>query len=308
MVILRYSTSKINKMTENLIPTTGTSRYPAYKALLLNLSDGVAFLTFNNPPLNILDAELIAALSHFSKLVKDDEAVRVIVFQSADAEFFLAHGDINFVTNPSSFLNLSDPEGDTRLNPMQQLHERLRALPQLTIAKLSGYARGGGNELAMALDMRFAKAGKTWLGQPETLMGIIPGGGGTQYLTKLVGRARALEIILGGELLDSHLAERYGVINREIPENELDSFVDTLARRVASLPPGVLAAAKAAIHAAAPAPDALALENEMLGKVFSAPAATERLLAAVKAGAQTREGELRLEDILNGFKSPETNR
>lgn len=152
----------------------------------------------------------------------------------------------------------------------------------------------------MALDMRFAAVGKAGLGQFEVLTGIIPGAGGTAYLPRLVGRARTQEIVLGAELFDAEQAARYGWVNQALPAAELDSFVDTLARRIAALPAGVVPAAKAAVNAAeGPLGDALREENELLGKVFTAPTAVERTRAALKVGAQTREGERDLEGLLN---------
>ena len=281
--------------------------YQGYAALGVVIREGVAYVTLNNPPLNVLDATLLQELDRFAAAVCTDTEVRVIVFQSANPEFFIAHGDSNFVNDPQTFIEL--PIGLDQpdwLNPMQRLHERLRQLPQVTIAKIAGFARGGGVELAMALDMRFAAVGPTGLGQPEVLMGIIPGGGGTQYLTRLVGRARALEIILGAELVGAELAERYGWINRALPADQLDAFVDTLARRIAGLLPGVAAAAKTAVLAAhQPLPDALRTENEQLGQLFMAPAAANRMRAALAAGAQTRAGELDLEALLNNLAQPE---
>ena len=277
------------------------ARYAGYATLRIAVAAGVATVTIDNPPVNVLDAALMTELNRFAATVRDDKQVRVIVFQSADPEFFLAHGDMNFVNDPDSFaqLKLGDDDG-APLNPMQKLFERFRTLPQVTIAKLAGLARGGGSEFVMALDMRFAACGKAGLGQFEVLTGIIPGAGGTVYLPRLVGRARALEIVLGAELVDADQAERYGWVNRALPAPELDGYVEALARRIAALPPGVAGAAKAAIDAAdQPLADALRIENELLGQVFTAPAAVQRTRAAMQAGAQTREGERNLEALLN---------
>ena len=274
--------------------------YNEYTALRVEVDAGVAFVTIDNPPINVLDATLMTELDRFAAAVGGDERVRVIVLQSADPEFFVAHGDMNFVDDPDSFERLPI-DGDPALNPMQRLHERFRTLPQVTIAKLAGLARGGG-ELAMALDMRFGAVGRSGLAQFETLTGIIPGGGGTQYLPQLVGRPRVLEAILGGGLFDAELAERYGWINRALPAGELDGFVDALARRIAALPSGVVAAAKSAVDGAVgPLPEGLSEENELLGRVFQEPVAGERTRAALEAGAQTREGERDLEGLLNGI-------
>jgi enoyl-CoA hydratase/carnithine racemase len=272
--------------------------YHDYDALHITLDQGLATVTIGHPPLNVLDLALITELSRFVAAVRADEHVRVIVFQSADPDFFLAHGDMNFIADPASLVALMSSAPPSPLNPMQALHEQLRTLPQVTIAKIAGLARGGGNELLLALDMRFAASGRTGLGQPEALMGIIPGGGGTQYLTRLVGAPRALEAMLGATLFDAELAERYGWINRALPAAELDQFVETLARRIAALPLGVAAAAKAAVQAGlASFEQGLATENALMGSLFQLPATVERTRLALAAGAQTREGERDLEGL-----------
>ncbi|MFF3861389.1 enoyl-CoA hydratase/isomerase family protein [Streptomyces sp. NPDC002209] len=282
--------------------------YDRYTGLRVAIDAGVAHVTLDNPPVNMLDATLINELHDFVGAVREDERVRVMVLQSADPDFFVAHVDLGFMLNPQTFGELANPGAGTGadeslVNPVQKLMLRLRALPQVTIAKLAGRLRGGGNELAMALDMRFAARGRTWLAQPETRMGIIPGGGGTQLLPPLVGRARALEVILGASLFDAETAERYGWINRALPAGELDDFVDTLAHRIAALRPEQIAAAKAAVGAAATSEsllEGLGEESKALGGVYPAPVAVvERMRAAVAAGAQTREGELDLEASLD---------
>ena len=123
-------------------------------------------------------------------------------------------------------------------------------MPKATIAVIEGIARGGGSELAMAFDMRFAALGKARLAQPEVAIGIIPGGGGTQRLPRLVGRARALEVVLGCDDIDAATAEAWGYVNRALPADELRPFVDKLAARIASFPLEVIAAAKRAVDAA----------------------------------------------------------
>lgn len=286
-----------------IAPVSSASSYQDYSALHITLDQGLATVTIGHPPLNVLDLALITELMRFVATVRDDEQVRVIVFQSADPDFFIAHGDMNFIADPASLAAFMGAAAPSPLNPMQELHEQLRTLPQVTIAKISGLARGGGNEFLLALDMRFAAIGRTGLAQPEVLMGIIPGGGGTQYLTRLVGAPRALEAILGTALFDAELAERYGWINRALPADELDQFVDTLARQIARLPVGVAAAAKAAVQAAAlgPLQEGLATENQLMGGLFQLPATIERTRQALAAGAQTREGERDLEGLFRGL-------
>ncbi|MEU8659036.1 enoyl-CoA hydratase/isomerase family protein [Actinoplanes philippinensis] len=274
-----------------------------YKSLRVAVADGVAQVTIDHPPVNLLDTTLIGDLGHFIGAVRDDTSVRVIVFESANPDFFLAHVDFQYMEHPEQFAALAElVPGDATLNPMQSLHLALRSLPQLTIAKLRGRLRGGGNEFAMAADLRFAAAGQTWLSQIESRIGIIPGGGGTQLLPRLVGRARALEVILGGELYDARTAELYGWINRALPPQELDATVDSLARSIAERRPEQIAAAKAAVEQAL-VPGGLAAafarEGEALAAVYPAPDdVVARVGRAVRAGAQTFEGELDLENAV----------
>jgi enoyl-CoA hydratase/carnithine racemase len=289
---------------ERAVPTTKTqippNSYNGFATLNVAVVEGVATLTINNPPLNLLDASLMTDLDRFAEMAADDASVRVIVFESADPDFFIPHGDMNFVDDPSSFASLAIGGGeDARLNPMQRLFERYRKLPQVTIGKLRGYARGGGAELLEALDMRFASLERGFLAQMETPTGIIPGAGGTVYLPRLVGRGRALEIVLGAGLFNAATAERYGWINRALPDAELDVFVDRLARNIAALPDGIIAAGKEAVDANFSDPlDALLEQNRLLGETFSKPAAAELTRRALRKGAQTRDGERELETIL----------
>jgi enoyl-CoA hydratase/carnithine racemase len=279
-------------------------------ALRITVADGVANVSIDNPPLNLSDGTLLPSIRRFVAQVRDDEDVRVIVFDSADADIFIAHGDTRFITEPEVLAAAGaatmeanpDAEFPADLNLMQVVHEEIRSLPQVTIGKLTGLARGGGNEFLMALDMRFAAIGTAGQAQPEVLMDIMAGGGGTQYLTALVGRARALEILLGAQLVDAQLAEQYGLVNRALPADEIDAFVDALARRIGGLQPAVVSAVKQAVNAAPSAITraGLAAENALLGPLFT-PAAADRAHVLLAAGMQTRDGELRLESVISGL-------
>ena len=280
-----------------------TARYNVYTAFQVSVQHAVAFVAFNNPPMNVMNATMMLDLAAFTAAVQSDEALKVIVFQSADPDYFIAHGDMNYIVDPSSFAGLVDPaKMDPLINPMQQLHEQVSRLPQVTIAVIDGYVRGGGHEFAQACDMRFASLEKAKIAQPETLLGIIPGGGGTQYLTRRIGRARTLELVLGAELLDAKTAELYGVVNRAIPQEQLYTYVETLATRIAGLPDGVAAAAIAAVDAAnGDRYQGLAAENSLCMGLFMKPATVDIAKKALAAGAQTREGERDLEGIMNSL-------
>ncbi|WP_280443976.1 enoyl-CoA hydratase/isomerase family protein [Nocardia brasiliensis] len=273
--------------------------HDAYATLRVRRVAGIAYVTLDNPPVNVLNVALMSDLRNLLAAVRDDDSVRVIVFDSADPEFFIAHVDMSLVDTPDAFAELEAglPDG---VNVFQALGETLRHQPQVTIVKLAGLARGGGAEFVAAADMTFAAIGRAGIGQIEALMGIVPGGGGTQYLTARVGRHRALEAVLGAELFDAETAQRYGWINRAVPADELDDLVDRLARNIAALPDGVIAAAKRAV-----APEDLGAgllrEHHAWAGTFARPAAERLIRGGMANGAQTRAGERDLEGLLRGL-------
>nr|WP_199931092.1 enoyl-CoA hydratase/isomerase family protein [Streptomyces sp. CB02923] len=273
--------------------------HDAYTTLRVGSEDGIARVTLDNPPVNVLDVALMADLRHLLTALRDDDSVRVIVFDSADPEFFVAHVDMSLVDAPDAFEQLAAglPDG---VNVFQALGEQLRHQPQVTIVKLAGTARGGGAEFVTAADMAFAAIGRAGVGQTEALMGIVPGGGGTQYLAGRVGRNRALEAVLGADLYDAETAERYGWVNRALPADELDAFVDRLARNIAALPDGVIAAAKRAIVPEDLA-EGLLREHDAWAGQFVRPAAEGLIRGGLAHGAQTRDGERDLEGLLRGL-------
>ena len=258
--------------------------------------NGVATLTIDNPPVNVLDVQLMGEIRAFLTSVRDDAGTRVIVFESANPEIFIAHVDLTLVEQPGALEQLQR-DAPEALNPFQAFGELLRAQPQVTIVKLAGLARGGGAEFIAAADMAFAAESRTRLAQCEALMGITPGGGGTQYLGERMTRGRALEVILGADLFSAKLAEHYGWINRALPDDELDRFVETLARNIAALPEGVVAGAKASVLVADHA-DGFRRETGAWMNLISQPITGQLIREALRAGAQTLPGELNLEALL----------
>lgn len=271
--------------------------HDAYRTLRVVLTDGVARVTVDNPPVNVLDVAVMTDLRHLLTSLADDSEVKVIVFDSADPDFFLAHVDMTATPEALAGLMADLPEG---VNVFQAVGEQLRHQPQVTIVKLAGKARGGGAEFVVAADMAFAAIGRAGIGQVEALMGIVPGGGATQYLAERIGRNRALEVVLGGDLFDAETAERYGWVNRAVPADQLDEFVDRLARDIAALPDGVVAAAKSAI-APSDLAEGLARENDAWAGLVFRPATARLMGAALTGGAQTRAGERDLEGLLRGL-------
>ncbi|GAB7050776.1 enoyl-CoA hydratase/isomerase family protein [Catenuloplanes indicus] len=260
---------------------------------------GVVTVVIDNPPVNVLSLAMMSELTTLFAALRDDDSARVVVFESADPEFFIAHVDMTLADDPdlAAAATAGAPAG---LNMFQAVGEALRTLPQVSIVKLAGLARGGGAEFIAAADLTFAAIGRAGLGQIEVLGGIVPGGGGTQYLLHRAGRNRALEIILGADLFDAQTAERYGWINRALPADELDTFVDRLARNIADLPEGSIAAIKHAL----PADDlaaGLLREHEAWAGQFARPAAEHLLRAVRAAGAQTRAGERHIEELMRAL-------
>jgi enoyl-CoA hydratase/carnithine racemase len=197
-------------------------------------------VTFDHPPLNIFGPETIPQLESILTALEVDDHVKVVVFDSAVEGFFLTHYDFLAPLEDSTRL----PLGPTGLQPLPDMLVRLSRLPVVSIAAIRGRATGVGSELALASDMRFASREKAILSQWEVGAGLVPGGGPMARLPRLIGRGRALEVLLGADDVSGELAERYGYVNRALPDAELDAFVDALATRIASFDKQALAETK----------------------------------------------------------------
>src|ERR1700741_562297 len=185
-------------------------------------------VVFDYPPFNIMDATIFEGLQDLLARMDSSPGLRVVVFESASPQFYLAHFDLT-----GKLGNITTAVGRSGLPILTDTFVRLTKSPGVSIAKIRGCARGACSEFVLSCDMRFASREKAALGQPEVAVGLHPGGGATERLPHLVGRGRALEIILGGVDFDGETAERYGYINRALPDAELDAFVDGFARRLA---------------------------------------------------------------------------
>jgi enoyl-CoA hydratase/carnithine racemase len=273
--------------------------YDGYQCLRVEARDGVAWVTIDHPPIHLFDLPLMTELARAVEAIAADPEVRVAVFQSANPEFFIAHADVSLIQQ----LPADVPPKSDRLSFFHAMVDRVRTMPKATIAKIAGIARGGGSEFALSCDMRFGALGKTVLAQPEVALGIIPGGSGTQRLPRLVGRARALEIILGCDDVPADLAERWGYLNRALPPAELDAFVDALARRIASFPAEAIALAKRAVDAADETVVAGLLEEaHAFNRSLAIPEARRRMSAFLAAGGQTAEVERELSGLLTRLR------
>lgn len=271
----------------------------AYTTLRVSSEDGVARIVLDNPPVNVIDTTMMRELRTVLTALGDDPSVRVIVFSSADPEFFLAHVDMRIAEKMDVLEELA-ASAPPDVNVFQAVGELVRHQPQVTIVKLAGKARGGGAEFVAAADMAFAAVETAGIGQIEALMGIVPGGGGTQYLRDRVGRNRALEVVLTADLFDAETAASYGWINRALPADELDAYVDRVARNIAALPDGVIEAAKRSLPAD-DFKDGLLRENDAWADQFGLPAAQHLIGDGLRNGAQTPAGERDLEALMRGI-------
>ena len=266
-------------------------RYSDYTRLRLRFDSGVAFVTIDHPPINLLDEVLSQEFDKLGRELETDESVRVVVLQSALPDFFIAHSGLGRVGNAPKTVSHTR---SFRLT--QMIGERFRNMPKVTIAKIEGRCRGGGNEIALAVDMCFAAIGKAVFGQPEVAVGLVPGGGSTQRLPRLIGRGRALEVLLGCNDFSAEQAEHYGFINRALPADELTPFVEKLARRFASFPAQTIAHVKAAVDIGAfgSLAEGLLVEAHESDLSVASEVSQARVKEALKVGAETYEGELEL--------------
>lgn len=268
----------------------------SYTTLHLTIASGVADIVLDNPPVNVISAVMMKELASALGELRGDESVRVIVFSSANPDYFLAHVDMHILDQEDIVNELADAAPDG-VNIFQALGELVRNQPQATIVKLTGKARGGGAEFVAAADMVFAATETAGVGQIESLMGIVPSGGGTQYLLERVGRNRALEIVLTGDLYDATTAAAYGWINRAVPAAELDSFVDRVAHNIAAVPDGVVPRVKEVFAPTRPV-EGYGREETAWSRLIEGPVARGLMSRALVSGAQTPAGEAELEQLM----------
>jgi len=203
-----------------------------FETLRIRTEGGVLFVEISAPPMNLLGPSLVRDLVSLIQWAEADDAVRVLVFKSADPDYFIPHVDVNRIKEYRDEAAKLTGEASIAL-----LFRHLSASRLVTIAQIESRVRGAGSEFVLACDMRFAARESAIFGQPEPGLGVIPGGGGVQHLARLMGRARALEVLLTAGDYSAELAERYGWINRALPANVLGDFVRSLAYRIARFPP-----------------------------------------------------------------------
>ena len=238
-------------------------------------------VTFDHPPLNIFGPETIPQLSEIVTALETDSDVKVVVFDSAVDGFFLTH--YNFLAKLEDRTRLAPNAAGLSLLPDALV--RLSRAPVVSIASIRGRATGVGSELALACDMRFASREKAILSQFEVGAGFVPGGGPMARLPRLIGRGRALEVLLGADDIPGDLAERYGYVNRALPDAELDGFVEALATRIASFDKQAIVEAKNFVNIASLPPDEeIAPEWDACFGSIQRPAAQRRINALLERG------------------------
>jgi enoyl-CoA hydratase/carnithine racemase len=264
-----------------------------YRTLRVARGDeGVLSVVIDAPPMNLIGPELVRELVTLLGELESDEDIRVMVLESADPEYFVPHVDLTKVAEYTAEAAKAGGPGDASLG---MLWHKLSELPVVTIAKLRGRARGAGSELALACDMRFAARENAVLGQPEIGFGALPGAGGVQHLGRLLGRGRAMEVILGGADFDADEAERYGWVNRALPDAELDAFVARLARRIASFPADAVRSTKRVLNELTlPGADAIRADARRFQQLVGSDTAKARTATLFARGLQTR-GPLELD-------------
>lgn len=260
---------------------------------------GVAVVTIDNEPVNLMSVPVFLELAETIETLSTDDAVRVVVLRSANPEWFVAHFDVEAILGFPP-----DQPMPTELNTFHTMCETLRTMPKPTIAQIEGRVGGGGSELTLSCDMRFATPDAIF-NQPEVALGILPGGSGTVRLPRLIGRSRALEVILGCDDIDAQTAADWGWINRVLPATEITAFVDRLAQRMARFPAHAVAEAKASvIHAEAGVEPDLLAEGAAFNRTLGHDSSQQAMKRFMELGGQTAAGERRLGDLAGEISDP----
>ncbi len=269
----------------------------SFETLKLSKEGAVLFVDIAAPPMNLLGPELVRDLVLLIQQAEADSVVKVLVFKSADPDYFIPHVDVTKIQQYREEAAKLTGEASIGL-----LFRHLSASRLVTIAQIEGRVRAAGSEFVLACDMRFAARESAIFAQLEAAFGTIPGAGGVQHLARLMGRARALEVLLSAQDYDAELAERYGWINRALPAAELNDFVRSLAHRVARFPAAGLAQVKDRVNAIALAPvEEFRRDSDLFGEGARKPEAQSRFKAALEHGFQTRDAELDLAPLIGAL-------
>lgn len=268
-----------------------------YPHLTVTVRDGVATVLIDNPPINLMTSGLFRSLAKVSVDLSNDDDVRVVVLRSANPEFFIAHFDVAAILEfPTDGEAVEEPE----LGGFDRMCEAYRTMDKVTIAELRGRVGGGGAELSSACDMRFGDLETFRWNQMEVPLGILPGGGGTQRIPRLIGIGRAMEVVLGADDVDAATAERWGFLNRAMSGDSLSAYVDAVATRIASFPPAAVREAKRAVNASVERSldEGLKYESYLFQVLLRDADAQPSMRQYLDAGGQTRDVELRIGSVM----------
>ncbi|MCV9962001.1 enoyl-CoA hydratase/isomerase family protein [Pararhizobium sp. BT-229] len=260
----------------------------------INSTGAVLVADIDAPPMNLLGPELVRDLVSLIRSAERDSSINALVFRSAVPDYFISHVDVTRIRE------YRDEAAKLTGEPSIALLFRYLSTSRLvSIAQVEGRARGAGSEFALACDMCFAARETAVFSQIEAAFGLVPGGGGVQHLTRLMGRSRALEVMLSAEDYDAETAEQYGWINRALPSDELGNFVNSLADRIARYPAAACAAIKDRVNAIALAPiEAFRRDSNLFGERAQDPNAQSLIRKAFEHGFQTRDAEIALAPML----------
>ena len=274
-----------------------------FVTLTVRKEGAVLFAEIAAPPMNLLGPELVRDLVSLIQQAEADDNVQALVFKSADPDYFISHVDVTRIGEYRD--EAAKLTGEASLG---MLFRRLSTSRLVTIAQIEGRVRGAGSEFALACDMRFAARESAIFSQFEPAFGVIPGAGAAQHLARLMGRARALEVMLGAEDYDAELAERYGWINRALPANELGDFVRSLAHRIARFPAAGRAVVKERVNAIGlPPAEDFRRDSDLFIEGVRSREFHDRMQAALKRGFQTRDAEMNLALMLGDLDEHGTN-
>lgn len=260
-------------------------KYENFTTFTTKQEDGILTVTFDFGTVNVQGQEMLADLNSLAMRLERDRTTKVVVFQSANPEIWVCHYDTELLKDMSTE---AVSRAEATLLDLQSVCERISKVPQATIAKLEGFARGGGHELALALDMRFAARGKYKFMQMEVAMGILPCGGGASRMARQTGLGKALEVILSARDFDADEAEQLGTINKALEPDEIGEYVENLAKRISLFPAESINACKQAVYESIDKPIAEALKAEAywLYQATSKTPAIKRFATADEQGLE----------------------
>jgi len=274
-------------------------RYSNYKRIRIETESRLLTATLDNPPINLITRELLDELAAFTEELAADPEALVVIIKSADPDFFIPHAE--FATLYSMQPDAPPASSsETSPNSIHRICQRIRTMDKVSIAQVEGRAGGGGAALVMACDMRFGAIGKAIFNNMAVPFGSVPGGGASQYMPRLIGRARSLELILGGIDLDAVTAERWGYLNRALAPEQIDEFVHSLASRIAASSPDAVRLTRALVVAAEdrPVEEGLREESFALQHLMASAGSRASIERFLEIGGQTRDGEKRLDELL----------